>query len=171
MYTEILRMPSWLLALLTSVFAIPVGIVLTLLLVAQPPLAGWLLLGGLALLLAVGFASLVLSLSRLRITVDAETLTIAFRILLTKRFPLGHSRLCAQRCARVGHELHLSRHEAPHHDGRAARGSTDADEWRPGHRHQPAGRRRLRRAAGQLGTPIGIASYRPVHAIGEDFFA
>lgn len=101
MYTEELRMSTRAMLLLAIPFAVTVAVLAALLVLLPLPRAGWfLLLGALLLEAAVG-ALLVTTLSRMRLSIEGHTLTIAFRLFITKRIALERIVRCTPTDARV----------------------------------------------------------------------
>lgn len=101
MYTEQLRMSTTLTYLFAIPFAIPVVVLFGMIALAPMPTAGKIAVGGGALLEAMLGACLLITFSRIRIAIDNETLTVAFRILFTKRIALGRIVSCIPTDARV----------------------------------------------------------------------
>src|SRR3954452_17939657 len=91
MYTEQLQMSPKLAALLTAPFLLVVAVLAGLQLLVPLPLAGRLPILGAMLLEATGGGLLVASLSRIRIAIDDRAVTVAFRVLFTKRIPLART--------------------------------------------------------------------------------
>lgn len=101
MYSEELRMSGKRTALLALPFTAPVAILLALLVLLPLPLAGRLIIGGALLLEAAVGVLLLASLSRIRIAIDDRAVTVAFRLLFTKRIALQRIVSCAPTDARV----------------------------------------------------------------------
>jgi hypothetical protein len=100
-YTEQLRMSTTLMYLLAIPFAIPGVVLFGIIALVPMPAAGKVAVGGGALLETMLGACLLTTLSRIRIAIDNETLTVAFRILFTKRIALGRIVSCTPTDARV----------------------------------------------------------------------
>ena len=101
MYTEELRMSTTLTSLLALPFALPVVALLAVIALVPMPAAGKIAVGGGALLEGMLGVCLLTTLSRIRIAIDNETLTVAFRILFTKRIALRRIVSCTPTDARV----------------------------------------------------------------------
>jgi hypothetical protein len=101
MYTEQLRMPTRLTTLLALPFALPAVVLLGVIALVPMPMTGKIAVGGGAFLEAVLGACLLATLSRIRIAVDGQTLTVAFRIFFTKRIALGRIVSCTPTDAHV----------------------------------------------------------------------
>ncbi len=101
MYREDLRMSTKLMVLLALPFAFTVLVLAGVLVLVPLPLAGRLPIAGAMLLEAAVGVLLIASLSRIRIAIDDQALTVAFRLFFTKRIPLGRIARCAPSDARV----------------------------------------------------------------------
>jgi len=101
MYTEQLHMSTKLMGLLAAPFAVALAVLTGVLVLVPLPLAGRLSIGGAMLLEAAVGVLLLASLSRIRIAIDDRSLTIAFRLLFTKRIALGRIVSCTPTDARV----------------------------------------------------------------------
>jgi hypothetical protein len=101
MYSEDLRMSPRFILLLAAPFAFTLIVLAVVLLVIPIPTAGQIPVYGAMALVAVIAALLLISLSRIRITIDGQTLTIAFRILFAKRIALARIVSCIPTDARV----------------------------------------------------------------------
>ena len=113
MYTENRRMSTKLAILLAAPFAVTVIALACVLALAPIPTAGRIPIYGVMLLeFVVGFLLLV-SLSRVRIVVNDQALTIAFRILFTKRIALGRIVSCAPTSAAVWGISYQSKSRGP----------------------------------------------------------
>jgi hypothetical protein len=101
MYREEHRMSTRFMVLLALPFALTVAVLAALLILLPIPLAGRIPIVGALLLEAAVGVLLVACLSRIRITVDDRALTVAFRIIFTKRVALDRIVSCTPTDARV----------------------------------------------------------------------
>jgi hypothetical protein len=101
MYAEELRMSTRYMVLLALPFVFTVAVLAVLLALLPIPLAGRIPILGAMLFEAVVGALLVACLSRIRVTVDDRALTVAFRIIFTKRVALDRIVSCTPTDARV----------------------------------------------------------------------
>jgi hypothetical protein len=101
MYSEDLRMSAKFILLLAAPFAFTLIVLAAVLVLIPIPIAGQIPLYGAMVLVAVIAALLLISLSRIRVTIDGQTLTIAFRILFAKRIALARIVSCVPTDARL----------------------------------------------------------------------
>jgi hypothetical protein len=107
MYTEQLRMPTRAMVLLALPFAVAMVALAVLLTVLPIPFAARLAIVAVLLLEAATGVLLATMFSRIRITIDDRALTVAYRLLFTKRIALERIARCTPTDARI---WGLSRH-------------------------------------------------------------
>jgi hypothetical protein len=101
MYTEELRMPTKAKILLALPFAVVVVALAVLLIVLPIPLTARLAIFGALLIEGATGALLATMFSRIRITIDGHALTVAYRLLFTKRIALERIARCTPTDARI----------------------------------------------------------------------